>query len=226
MNEVNTRYELGKVAHEHRGDLYLADEDSADTAARIREHLKTAFPAMQAKVRLLRGSGDGLIRVAIVRFDSADISNRDTAFAVRRLVATDLDRFVRYDWHPNHGMSRVSVHTNVYVDPAHYAAAVEDVPQLKSLMSFAEFTRTVRPGDVLEHISGKQPHLGARVTVIAISARRLTTRASDAPADARQSRVPIQGGACFTSDGDSVGFVHSGFADQGGYSLMRWIRQP
>ena len=97
---------------------------------------------------------------------------------------------------------------------------------MKPLVSFAEFTRTARPGDVLEHLAGKETQQGKRVVITAISARRLTTRPADPTSDGRESRVPIQGGPCFVSDGDLVCFKHSGFANQGGYSLLRWIRQP
>jgi hypothetical protein len=224
MNDLLSKPDLRNVAHQHRGDLYREGEELTDTVARIRAHLREVLPEMETKARLHRGSGFNSLTVSIVRYGNANLSNREEADPARRLVDAELDRFTRFDWEPHHGMRNVSLSRNSCIDPAAHASVVDGAPALEPLLSFAEFTRTARPGDVLEHVSGEQPHQGPRVTITAISSRRLTTRATD-DSDARPSRHSIQGGTCFVSDGELVCFKHSGFASQGGYSLMRWIRQ-
>jgi len=225
MNTVTAAHEMCDVAHEHRGDLFRAEECLADTAARIRAHLSEVLPDMEITARHLRRSGFGHLRVSIVRYNAADLSERAAGFAARRLVDAELKRFTRYDWDPHGGIRNQSLSTDTSIDPALHAAALHGGPELQPLVSFAEFTRTARPGDILEHVAGKEPPEGARVMITAISARRLTTRLVDPATDARESRVPIRGGACFVSDGELVCFKHSGFAHQGGYSLLRWTRQ-
>ena len=213
------------IPHEHRGDLYRDDEDKRETVARVRAHLRDAFPDMEVNVRLVRIPLASFVDVSITRCESTDLSDRDAGFAARRRVDAELGRFTRHDWTPNRGAHNRSMGSNVSIDPSLHAAALDDMPEVKPLVSFAEFTRTARPGDLLEHMDGKETHRGQRVIITAISSRRLTFRSADSTSDAGDARVPIQGGACFVSDGDLVCFKHSGFANQGGYSLVRWIRQ-
>ncbi|WP_174293005.1 hypothetical protein [Sphingomonas bacterium] len=226
MNAVATAPRMSDVAHEHRGDLYREGEDPTDTARRIRAHLREAFPKMTVAMRRARGANCRHLFVSITRFGTADLSDRSAGFAVRGLVDAELARFKRYDWDPLIGVRNQSLGTGTSIDPVLHAAALDGVPDLKPLVSFAEFTRTARAGDVLEHVSGRVPSRGPRLMITAISARRLTTRPADTANAGSASRVPIQGGACFASDGDLVCFKHSGFAHQGGYSLLRWIRTP
>jgi hypothetical protein len=133
-------------------------------------------------------------RLPITDYPSADLSQRDVGFAARRLVDAELKRFTRHDWDPLRGIRNQSLSTYACVDPSLYAAALNDAPALISSLSFAEFTRQARPGDILEHLAGVQPSQGARVEIVAISSRRLTTREAGGAGDARPSRVPIQGG--------------------------------
>lgn len=175
----------------------------------------------------MRWGGDwshSSLTVSIMAYPSADLSIRENGGAARRLIDAELERFTRHDWVPHHGPHRVSLYTSTQIDPSLHAAALRDSPSLQPRLSFAEFTRQARPGDVLEHIAGVVPHQGARVEIVAISSRRLTTRAADGSEDGDARRHTIQGGACFVSDGETVCFRHSAFASVGGYSHLRWLR--
>ena len=225
MNMIATAPAKRDVAHEHRGDLYRNGEDVTDTADRIRAHLREVLPDMDTRIHILRNTGSPHVRISITRHKTADLSDRAAGFAAKQLVTAQTDRFLRYDWSPHHGISGMSLSSDTSIDPSIHAAALEGAPRIEPLVSFAEFTRTARRGDLLEYIAGKELPQGERVMITAISARRLTTCPAIPGAHDRDARVPIQGGACFVSDGDLVCFKHSGFAHQGGYSLVRWIRQ-
>jgi hypothetical protein len=212
------------TAHEFRGDLYREGEERADLLKRIKARLAEAFPGMKTAMRWGGDWSHSSLTVSILGYPTADLSVREEGFSARRLIDAELQRFTRHDWEPNHGPRNVSLYTNTQIDPALHAAALRDAPSLQSRLSFAEFTRQARPGDVLEHIAGVVPHQGARVEIVAISSRRLTTRAAQGSEEGKPQRNPIQGGACFVSDGETVCFRHSGFASVGGYSHMRWLR--
>jgi hypothetical protein len=226
MNIISTVPAKRDVAHEHRGDLYRDGEDLSDTADRVRAHLRNVLPDMDAKVQIQRNTGSRHIRVAITRYKTPDLSDRTAGFAAKRLVDAELDRFSRYDWCPLHGMLDLSHSSNTSIDPSLHAAALDGAPEIEPLVSFAEFTRTARRGDLLKYVAGKELPQGDCVMITAISPRRLTTCPASPETYGRDTRVPIQGGACFISDGNLVCFKHSGFAHQGGYSLVRWMRQP
>lgn len=212
------------TAHEFRGDLYREGEERADLSKRIKAHLAEAFPGMKSAMRWGGDWSHSSLTVSIMVYPSADLSIRENGGAARHLIDAELKRYTRHDWEPNHGARRVSLYTSTKIDPSLHAAVLRDAPSLQPRLSFAEFTRQARPGDVLEHIAGVVPHQGARVEIVAISSRRLTTRAADGLKDGDARRTPIQGGACFVSDGETVCFRHTGFASAGGYSHMRWLR--
>jgi hypothetical protein len=212
------------TAHEFRGDLYREGEERADLLKRIKAHLAETFPGMKATMRFGGDWYHSSLTVSILGYSTADLSVREEGSAARRLIDAELKRFTRHDWEPHYGLRNVSLYTSTQIDPSLHAAALQDAPSLQPRLSFAEFTRQARPGDVLEHIAGVLPHQGARVEIVAISSRRLTTRAADGAENGDARRTPIQGGACFQSDGETVCFRHSGFASVGGYSHMRWLR--
>lgn len=162
MNMIATVPGKRDVAHEHRGDLYRDGEDLAKTADRVRAHLREALPDMDTKIHIMRSADGPHIRIAITRHRTADISDRTAGFAARRLVDAELKRFLRYDWSPHYGISRMSLSSDTSIDPSLHATALDGAPEIESIVSFSAFTRTARPGDQLEYVAGKEMHQGKR----------------------------------------------------------------
>lgn len=103
-----------RIPYDHVGDLFHEGEKPSVTIERMRAHLPIAFPTLHASMRFMRESHD--IAIYIHRFGDVDLTDGTAAQRLRSRIDAELERFIRYEWWPNHGMRAVSLNTVLFMD--------------------------------------------------------------------------------------------------------------